>query len=594
MSGRHTATPPLSGSGDLRQPTLTTTAATYREPYQFPWRSARLGWVVAAVVLVGGVPLFLCLPPWNDVTLHDMAARSILRGGVHYRDVFDTNLPGIDWAMALIRAAFGWGYEVLRAFDLLVIGAEVTVLSMWVRRVGGTSASVAWMAVAAALFYPFTSEFSHVQRDPWMALPTIVAAWLRVRHISPGKPGAIWSIAEGFVWGVAVWVKPHVLVPAVAVWVTSALILKRQKRPVGRDLLALVAGGLLAGLPGVAWLVGTGAWPYFIDVFTNWNPDYVADGLATMPGRASLIFTCFRPWSLLHFGAIPLAVAWLWSRRDAARAVLAALYLGFLFQGVVIQKGFDYVHVAETFLGMAVLASAGWCVGFAYLAWFVLVAALLALADAVPAVAPAVQALDPKSPAVKFERHPLLDPSILEVWPRCWHEGSSAALRDKLGAYTDVHCGTTWQDLEKVAAFLQAVEPPLGDRELTCWHDSTHPLCLMLNLEPSTRYMHFGTALDIRKQAPRIAGEVRASPQRYVVSDLRRMTWDKHLPLEPGQGGDPLRLPAWFPKSQRVLFPWNQPVVFRAGRYVVHKMTLPPGVIDIPPWNTLDQLGPGE
>ena len=67
------------------------------------------------------------MPPWNDVTLHDMAVRSMLRGGVHYRDVFDTNLPGIDWAMAGVRLAFGWSYEVLRAVDLVVIALAVVL-----------------------------------------------------------------------------------------------------------------------------------------------------------------------------------------------------------------------------------------------------------------------------------------------------------------------------------------------------------------------------------------------------------------------------------------------------------------------------------
>ena len=515
-------------------------------------------------MLVGGVPLFLCRPPWNDVTLHDMAARAILRGGVHYRDVFDTNLPGIDWAMALIRTAFGWSYEVLRAFDLLVVGAAVAALSGWVK-----GYPRAWFVAAAAMFYPFTSEFSHVQRDPWMFLPAVAAARLRARSMTaPRSPR--WSILEGFTWGLAVWVKPHVVVPALGVWLASVGFLKRQQRSVKRDFFGLMAGGVLAGLPGVAWLVGTGAWPYFVDVFTNWNPDYVADGLASMADRVSLVWDCFRPWSLVNLAAVPIAVAWLWARKDAGRCVLAALYLGFLFQGVVVQKGFDYVHVAGTLMGLAVVAAAGWSVGFAFLVWF-LVGGLFSA--------------DP---------HPLLKRDVLKLWPRCWREGSSAALRDALGVYTDVHVGTTWEDLGRVAGFLRAVEPPLRDRELTCWHDSTHPLYLMLNLEPSTRYMHFGTAFDIRKQAARIADEVAASPQRYVVSDLRRMTWDTAKPLEGGAGGDPLKLPAWFPKSQRDKYPWNQPVVFRAGRYVVHKMSVPPGVIDVPAWSTLDKLGPGE
>ena len=128
-----------------------------------PWRSAATGWIVAAVVLVIGVPLFLCMPPWNDVTLHDMAVRAMLRGGVHYRDVFDTNLPGIDWAMAGVRAAFGWSYEVLRAFDLVVIAAEVGLLLGWVRRAGAGGAGVA----LASDFNPGSS--------PVVGLPLVMA-----------------------------------------------------------------------------------------------------------------------------------------------------------------------------------------------------------------------------------------------------------------------------------------------------------------------------------------------------------------------------------------------------------------------------------
>src|ERR1700722_3472431 len=199
-----------------------------------PWRSATAGWIATTLALVAGVPLFLCMPPWNDVTLHDMAARSILRGGVHYRDVFDTNLPGIDWSMALIRLAFGWSYEALRAVDLCVIAAEIAILMLWVRRAGGARYTVAWLAAASALFYPFTSEFNHVQRDPWLLLPALAAAWLRLsRTIKPmltagchspesgadpsshiNRSGFWRSVAEGLVWGAAVWVKPHVIIPA--------------------------------------------------------------------------------------------------------------------------------------------------------------------------------------------------------------------------------------------------------------------------------------------------------------------------------------------------------------------------------------------
>jgi hypothetical protein len=593
-----------------------------------PWRSAVAGWTVAGVVLLAGVPLFLCMPPWNDVTLHDMAARSILRGGVHYRDVFDTNLPGIDWAMAGVRAAFGWSYEVLRAVDLVVFAGIVAVLCRWLRRCGGTGYAVAWFVVAAALWYPFTSEFNHVQRDPWMLLPAVAAAWLRLKQVGragTGRPLFGPAVLEGLVWGAAVWVKPHVVIPALAVWAVSAVLMLRYelRRRVGADFAGLLLGGLLAGAPGVAWLVATGAWPEFLDIFLNWNPDYLSD-VESVGSRFDRSFACFRPWSVLHLAALPLAAlalweARVWSRRSgepaqvnapgwlylpatsdsvaAARALLAAMYLAWFAQTVLVQKAFDYVQVPLLLLGMAVVAFHRWCFAVPYLLWFVAVGVLVNAAEANPAVASAVRAVDPASRYGKFEKHSLADWEIVKLWPRCWQEGGSPELRDKLGQYTDIHCGTKWGELNDVAQFLRSVEPPLGPGELNCWHDGTHPLYLKLDLDPATRYMHYGTAFGIKSKRARIAGEVAASRQRYVVSDLVRTTWEKKAVYDPAswQAGDPL--PRWLPVNERAKFPWNQPVVFRSGRYVVHKVTQPLGTIRVPDWGDLgylDQLGPDE
>jgi hypothetical protein len=568
------------------------------------------------------------MPPWNDVTLHDMVARTILRGGVHYRDVFDTNLPGIDWCMAAIRRTFGFGYEVLRAADLLVIGLTVAVLGGWVRRCGATGYAVAWFVAAVALLYPFLSEFCHIQRDPWMLLPAAIAARLRLRRVNRAaapvvSAGIASSVLEGFIWGLAVWVKPHVVVPAFAVWLVSAVLIARHQRrgAILADLGGLVLGGVLAGAPGVVWLIDTGAWPYFLDIFLNWNPDYLSES-GSLVFRFNTVFNCFRPWSNLQFVALPLALlalweARVWSRRAgapapvtgrlytpagsegevAARALLAACYLGWVAQVILVQKAFDYVHVPITFLGMALLAGQRWCFGFAYLIWFVAVGALVNVADVSPSAARVVETLNPPddSPVrlyVQLEKHQLADWQVMKLWPRCWSEGGSAELRDRLGQYTNVHCGTRWQELEAVAAYLRTVDPPLGPGELNCWHDSTHPLYLMLDLEPATRYMHYGTAFGIRSKRAVIAEEVAASRQRYVVSDLLRTTYDRGAVYEPEawRAGDPL--PVWLPPNERQKFPWNQPVVFRAGRYVVHRIdpTKPLGVIRVPDWDRLDQL----
>ena len=592
-------------------------------------------------MLVAGVPLFLCMPPWNDVTLYDLAARTILRGGVHYRDVFDTNLPGIAWAMAAVRYLFGRSYEVLRAVDLVVIGAGVAVLCGWVRRCGGAGYTVAWFVAAAALFYPFTTEFNHVQRDPWMILPAVVAARLRLKRVTSSPPlprpspvnareegqdnsslssDAAFgrSVLEGFVWGLAVWIKPHVVVPAFAVWAVSAVLMARSepRRRIVADLGGLLLGGVSAGVPGVVWLVATGAWPYFLDVFLNWNPAYLSES-GSVAMRFHATFDCFPPWSLLHFLALPLAVLSLWEARvwsrtagapanipgrlylraktgqaTAARALLAACYLAWFAQVVFVQRPFEYVQTPLMFLAMAVVAGQRWCFGFVYLAWFVAVGVLMNAAEAFASVAPVVRALDPDDTRLKFEKHPLADWDVVQLWPRCWTEGSSPELRERLGQFHYMHCATNWPELEEVARYLGTVDPPLGPGELNCWHDSTHPLYLMLDLEPATRYMHYGTAFGIKSKREVIADAVRASRQRYVVSDLLRTRWDRRAVYQPEswRSGDPL--PVWLPAGERQKFPWNQPVVFRCGRYVVHKIdpTKPLGVIRVPAWERLDKF----
>ncbi len=569
------------------------------------------------LALFAGTPLFLCLPPWNDVTLHDMAVRSILCGGVHYRDVFDTNLPGIDWAMAAVRSVFGWSYEALRAADLVVISTVVVVLCGWVRRCGAPGYAVAWLAAAAALFYPFTSEFNHVQRDPWMLLPAVVAACLRLRRVrvSIASRSAVdahaggelqltgnvtlertrclcpvaASILEGFLWGLAVWVKPHAVVPAFIVWAVSVAILARREswRILATDFGALILGGLLAGVPGVIWLVATGAWPYFLDIFLNWNPAYLSGAGATTANLRAL-FTSFGAWSIIHIAALPLAFCAVvtgirTSRVNSARALLAALYLGWLAQLLFLQKPFEYAHLPPTLLAMAVVACRGWCIGFAYLIWFAALGAIMQFTH-VP---------------LHLEPHRLTQAGVMQLWPRCCREGSSPELRDRLGQFQNTIWDTNWEELRDVAAYLRAVEHPPGPGELNCWHDTTHPLYLMLNLDPATRYMHYGTVFGIRDKRPVIAEEVRASRQRYVVSDLIRTTPDSEKVYDPAswRASDPL--PIWLPASERQKFPWNQPVVFRSGRYVVHRVdhTKPLGVIRVPDWDTvpyLDRLGSAE
>src|SRR6185312_15908469 len=131
------------------------------------------------------------------------------------------------------------------------------------------------------------------------------------------------ALLEGLFWGAAVWIKPHVIVPAFAIWLVSVYLLARResRKQLLGDLGGLLLGGLVAGAAGVAWLVQTGAWPHFRDVFLNWNPGYLTDLWPATGERIIYTFRCFRPWSLIHFVALPLALlalreSQMWTRRS--------------------------------------------------------------------------------------------------------------------------------------------------------------------------------------------------------------------------------------------------------------------------------------
>ena len=529
--------------------------------------------VSLAAVLAIGLPLFLRMPIWVDATYHDVSAWNVLHGGVHYRDVFETNLPGMVWLHALVRPVIGWSHEAIRIVDLLVFASVLLLLSRLLKRSDITVANRIWFVTAASLFYLFETEFIHVQRDGWMLLPAIAATCLRVGRVS--VPGRWWqSLAEGLLWGLAVWIKPHVLVPAIAVWLVSLRFQTRRSALI--DTMGLVAGGVFAGLAGSLWLIRTGAWGPMWDVLLNWNQEYYQWSWADQWYKVRVATAYFAPFSLLHFGAVPLAVVAL-VRREPNRAILSALYLGWLFQATVIQKTFDYAHYPPTLLAMAFLAMYRWPVGQVLVAWCVVAGLLHNFAGDARWLL-TLQRANPLATRTFLPHHTIARSDRLALWARCWSD-DTWELKDRLTFYHEIHCAPDWADLQRVADFLATRE--LKDRELLCWHDATHPLYVWLNVKPAIRYPHVITAMKFRSKRDQLRREAFESPARFVVSDLVPVTYSHTLPPAPPPGPTS-ELPADFPSWGKDVYPWNQPVVFRAGRYVVHEVRHPRGEIDFP------------
>ena len=537
-------------------------------------RSLILALFVLVAILVVGVPLFLRTPIWVDVTYHDLSAWNILHGGTHYKDVFETNLPGMVWSHAFVRPVVGWSHEAIRIVDLFVVSSVVFLLSRLLKRSGVSISGRIWFVTAVALFYLAETEFIHCQRDGWMLLPAVGAATMRLTHLSSTR-SLKWTVCEGLMWGLAVWIKPHVLVPALLVWLMS---LRFQTRRVAvRDVGWLVGGGLLAGGCGSVWLITTSTWQPMWDVLLNWNQEYYSWSWEDMLLKCRLLLAYFAPFSLLHCASIPLAFVAVF-RRDASRAILAALYLGWLAQATLVQKPFDYAHYPPMLLGLAVIASFRLPVGPVLLGWC-LVGGLTNEFARDHRWFRGLQRDCRITTKAILPNYPMLDCNRLAHWGRCWHD-DSWELKDQLSFYAMIHCAPNWADLNRVGEVLKTKS--LQDRELICWHDSTHPLYVELGIKPGIRYPHVLTAMKFRTKREQIKRETFSSPARYVVSDLVPiMSAARFGPFPPP--GPATELPTEFPTWHADFYPWNQPVVYRSGRYVVHEVKEPMGEIVLPP-----------
>ncbi len=359
------------------------------------------------------------------------------------------------------------------AFDVLVVSAVIWLLVGRSGSLGLGPAARAWTAFAIFLCYFSTTEWVHCQRDTWMLPAALIAVRLRQRQwrrlTAPNSARSVLlpAVAEGLCWGAAFWIKPFVAVPALSCWLLTVLFVYRQRSPSSvRDLLldatGMLGGGLLVGGVGMLWLWHSGAWPYLWNILTGFDQEYL-DTSQKIPfiSRLLLLYNRLWPWGLVHFAAVPVSLG-LIARAlvqssspvsaDALLSLLAAFYLGWLLQALCLQLPHDYVLTPPTLLGMTVAASGIHTLAGPRVRW---------LALAVFAVIVVIY-------------HPLRRLNRLEVWGRCWTEGSSSDIRNRLTLVYSTHT-PDWVELHEVAEYLRSLH--LRDWELTCFTPSvTAPL----------------------------------------------------------------------------------------------------------------------
>jgi len=546
-------------------------------------QSTGLTWFAAVIfllILILNIPLFIRMPLATDVVLYDLQAQMVLNGGTLYQDMFETNLPGIVWLHMLVRSSVGMSSDAIRVVDLLLFSGTVVLLMLWNRRNHLSLTGMLWVGIALFSFYFSLSEWCHFQRDTLILLPALAAVWLRRKQIdrlingTDSLPQAslksvfVWAFLEGLLWATAFWIKPFVAVPALCVWIGSLLILKTfRKRMI--DLSGVLLGGLCLGAVGIYWMWQTGAWSSFYTTFTEWNPEYVAARKAGwQPLRFAQFLYRFYPWFLLHLLAVPLALIALkdyWysnaktdndalvesGKRDSV--LLSLFYLGWLVQSFAFQHLFDYVHPPSHLLAITVIGGYlgsrfqkrsltwGWKSSLAFFLMMVMFS------------------------------FPAFKPQRATLWKTCLLNSSNAQLKSKLALLVQVD----WEDLDAVRKYLKSQK--LNDGQLHCFNSTLVYLYPELSVKPATRFVFFDSVLifcpNHRKE---LYAAINESQQKYIVTDLIDSGFGSENTL--AKSVNPKQLtPPDYPVSLKGAYPWSHPVVFRSGRYLVHKVERPLG-----------------
>ena len=316
-------------------------------------RLVRLAAVVVAVLLgLWGVAT-LSWPFGWDQGIFAWGGDVVARGGLPYRDAWDTKGPLVFVWHALIHLVFGrtmWG---MRLVDLAVAGiAAFAVLRI---AAGLTTRTVGiWSAAGFALAWASLGYWNTAQPDGIASAVVAVVAWRVV------VPGGAWSsraaLVTGCLIGACALIKPFygafLILPVAAAFGSGTPGTSRRGA-----LFSTVAGSVVPFLLVAGWFGAHGAIGSLIDGYLVYPLTVYRGGAGAGLGRL-LEFGRYHPMVAGAVPAVAGGLLGLW-RRDRYRAVLVAAWLVIAFGCVVIQGRYFRYHWLPLFPPMAVAAGIG-------------------------------------------------------------------------------------------------------------------------------------------------------------------------------------------------------------------------------------------
>jgi hypothetical protein len=242
-----------------------------------------LGWRRRAFDLVcAGAVVFLLLQILvlgygRDQAIFSVVGRTLLEGGMPYRDAWDIKPPGIYVLYALARWLFGGGEHAIRLVEIGFILGGVAALMILGRRWWnsarlGLGAAVIWTLVYAQMDYWHTAQAESFAASLTVvmlaAAPLSGAGWTRWSSLR-------WILA-GVAGGALALLKPTFASTAVAL--IGFLWLHPTLRSLGRRraTLLFLGGAALPCLLCLLWLVARGVLGDYLEMSSTFLPRYAA------------------------------------------------------------------------------------------------------------------------------------------------------------------------------------------------------------------------------------------------------------------------------------------------------------------------------
>ncbi len=307
--------------------------------------------MLAAVSWIVSGALYLTLPPSPDQSNHAYLGWRLLEGDIPFRDVIDTNWPGVMALHALATWIFGVNLWSWRAFDFALFAASALFLSDLARLAAGRDAGRLCL-IHCPLIYAGLTYWLAGQHDMSAAQFLVAALWCHVRGY---EKRAWWlQIGTGLCIGAAMLNKPTVgviglLLPMQALWLRIPL------RPILAHTAVAGIASVAALLAALGALLAKGAsLRDVLDATYSYHIGTQYVGPRTFPDMLVwLVQHHFQFFPLVTLGSMPAAY-WMHKRanRSMASAALFVLWAAGALSFFIQWRGLNY-HLAPCVLALS-------------------------------------------------------------------------------------------------------------------------------------------------------------------------------------------------------------------------------------------------